>query len=277
MSLCASSPKCVSLNRLFGSRPQSNIVGAGFRRWYVSIEMRKVLVVVHGSSAFPLFCFRPLFGRCCYHAHQCVKWPSSQSFSFCLCWRMGTNSWPHCDKLVLLFSISTYCFRSFVLLVVSPKFFAHTPNICFLCHLFNAHWLSTGLDDVLSWLEQVEQRPSRALPRLGVTRDTSGDESNLGEPWRRLRWKKTYKMQKVWGTSDVGRFFVTGPTDVATKPSHFYCKICRKNGSELTHRHHEILRHFQGSKHFPRDQLLRLETPGWEMLDYEGFPWVKQK
>ena len=25
-----------------------------------------------------------------------------------------------------------------------------------------------------------------------------------------------------------------------------------------------------GSKHFPRDQRLRLETPGWEVLDYEG-------
>ena len=38
----------------------------------------------------------------------------------------------------------------------------------------------------------------------------------------------------------------------------------------LTHGHHEIYRHFQGSKHFPRDQRLRLETPGWEVLDYEG-------
>ena len=25
-------------------------------------------------------------------------------------------------------------------------------------------------------------------------------------------------MRKVWGASDVGQFFVTGPTDVATKP-----------------------------------------------------------
>ena len=32
----------------------------------------------------------------------------------------------------------------------------------------------------------------------------------------------------------------------------------------------KILRHLQGSKHFPRDHRLRLETPGWEMLDYEG-------
>ena len=38
----------------------------------------------------------------------------------------------------------------------------------------------------------------------------------------------------------------------------------------LTHGHHKILRHFQGSKHFPRDQRLSLETPGWEVLDYEG-------
>ena len=38
----------------------------------------------------------------------------------------------------------------------------------------------------------------------------------------------------------------------------------------LTRGHHEILRHLQGSKHFPRDQRLRLETPGWEVLDYEG-------
>ena len=38
----------------------------------------------------------------------------------------------------------------------------------------------------------------------------------------------------------------------------------------LTHGHHKILRHFQGSKHFPRDQRLRLETPSCEVLDYEG-------
>ena len=118
-------------------------------------------------------------------------------------------------------------------------------------------------------LEQVDQRASRALPRLGDTTDTSSDESDIGEPWRRLRSKKTYKMKRAWGMSDVGRFFVTGPTDVATKPSHFYCKICRKNVSVLTHGHHEVLRHFQVTKHFPRDQCLRLQTPGWEVLDYE--------
>ena len=131
------------------------------------------------------------------------------------------------------------------------------------------HLLFTGLDDVLNRLEQVEQRPSRVLPRLGDTTDTSADESDIGERRWRLRSKKTYKLKRAWGTSDVGRFFVTGPTDVASKPSHFYCRICRKDVSVLTHGHHEILQHFQGSKHFPRDQRLRLETPGWEVLDCE--------
>ena len=63
---------------------------------------------------------------------------------------------------------------------------------------------------------------------------------------------------------------MTWPTDVATKPSQFYCRICRKDVSVLTHGHHEFLRHFHDSKHFPRDQRSRLETPGWEVLDYEG-------
>ena len=125
-------------------------------------------------------------------------------------------------------------------------------------------------DDVSSRLEQVEQRSSRALLRLGNTSDTSGDESDIVGPRRRLRSKKTYKMKRAWGTIDIGRFFVTGPTDDATKPSLFYCRICHKDVLVMTHGHHEILRHFQVSKHFPRDQHLRLETPGWDVLDYEG-------
>ena len=152
----------------------------------------------------------------------------------------------------------------------SAKFFAQTPDNSFLCQIFHARWPFTGLDDVLSRLEQVEQRPARALPQLGDISDTSGDESNIGEPRRRLGSKKTCKMKKAWGRSDVGRFFVTGPTDVATKPSRFYCRISRKDVSVLTHVHYEILRHFQDSKRFPRDQRLRLETPSWEVLDYEG-------
>ena len=120
---------------------------------------------------------------------------------------------------------------------------------------------------MMSRIKQLEQRPSRAHPRLGDTSDTSGDESDIGGPRRRLRSKTAYKMKKAWGMSDVGRYFVTGPTDIATKPSHFYCRNCRKDVSVLTHGHHEILRHFQGSKHFPRYLRLKLQTPNWEVLD----------
>ena len=38
----------------------------------------------------------------------------------------------------------------------------------------------------------------------------------------------------------------------------------------LTRGPHVALRHFQGFKHFARDQRLRLETPGWRVLDFEG-------
>ena len=40
----------------------------------------------------------------------------------------------------------------------------------------------------------------------------------------------------------------------------------------LTHGHHEVLRLFQGRRHFARDQHLRLETPGWRVLDFQGNP-----
>ena len=40
----------------------------------------------------------------------------------------------------------------------------------------------------------------------------------------------------------------------------------------LTHGHHEVLRHFQGNRHFARDQRLRLETPGWRVLGFHGNP-----
>ena len=35
-------------------------------------------------------------------------------------------------------------------------------------------------------------------------------------------------------------------------------------------RHASDLLHYQGTKNFPRDQRLRLETPGWRVLDFEG-------
>ena len=80
------------------------------------------------------------------------------------------------------------------------------------------------------------------------------------------------KWRRFWGSNEVGQFFVTGATDAAGKPSHFYCRVCRKDVSVLTHGPHEILRHYQGVWHFAREQRLRLETPGWRVLEFEGNP-----
>ena len=65
---------------------------------------------------------------------------------------------------------------------------------------------------------------------------------------------------------------MTGASDAANMPSHSYCRLCWKNVSVLAHVHHEVLRHYQGRRHFARDQRLRLETPGWRVLDFQGNP-----
>ena len=131
-------------------------------------------------------------------------------------------------------------------------------------------WLFTGLDEVLGRVERMEQGLPGTVPHALQTSDTSGDETDVSEPRWRVRTKKTFKVKKVWAASELGRFFVTGPTDASGKPSHFYCRLCRKDVSVLAHGMHEILRHYQVTKHFPRDQRLRLETPGWRVLDFEG-------
>ena len=78
-------------------------------------------------------------------------------------------------------------------------------------------------------------------------------------------------MKKVYAATKLGRFFVTGPSDAANMPGHYY-RVRRRNVSVLTHGHHELLRHFQGSRHFARDQRLRLETPGCRVLVFKGNP-----
>ena len=77
--------------------------------------------------------------------------------------------------------------------------------------------------------------------------------------------------------NEVGQFFVPGATDAAGKPSHFYCRVCRKDVLVLTHGPHETLRHYQGVKHFARDQRLKLKTPGWRVLDFEGNPFSESE
>ena len=140
--------------------------------------------------------------------------------------------------------------------------------MAFVFFLFSLYVLFTELYAVLQHLGHGFAPLS---PHAADTSDTSAVESEASHPRRFVRSKGTFKM-KVWGADEVGRFFVTGATDAAGKPSHFYCRIYRKDVSILTHGPHEVLRHFQGVKHFARDQQFRLEAPGWGVLDFEGNP-----
>ena len=129
-------------------------------------------------------------------------------------------------------------------------------------------WLSE-LNEVLN---KLNQGPSLARPPIVETTDTSVEDTDTSQPRRTIRSKRTLKMKKSYTTSELARFLVTGPTDASTKLSEFYCRLCRNDVSVLTHGSSEVLRHFQGIRHFARDQRLRLETPGWRVLGFDGKP-----
>ena len=125
-------------------------------------------------------------------------------------------------------------------------------------------------------LDRLKQGPSPSPHRV-ETSDTSGDKTDASQGRRKVLSKKTYRMKKVYSATELGRFFVTGSSDATDMPSHFYCWLCRKNGSVLTHGHQEVLRHFQLRRHFARDQRLRLETPEWRVLDFQGNPLTENE
>ena len=126
-------------------------------------------------------------------------------------------------------------------------------------------------------LDKLNQGPSTARSPIVETTDTSGEDTDTSQPRRRVRSKPTFKMKKSYATSDLARFFVTGPTDASTKLSEFYCRLCQKDVSVFTHGSSEVLRHFQGIRHFARVQRLRLETPGWRVLGFDGKPLTKDE
>ena len=132
-------------------------------------------------------------------------------------------------------------------------------------------FLLSELGEVLGKLIQgpfVSHQQHRVLD----TKDTSGEDTDVERPQRRLRARRTFKMKKGYTFGELAHFFVTGPTDAANTLCEFYRRVCRKNVSVLTHGSYEIIWHFQGHEHFACHQQLRLETPGWRVLDFAGNP-----
>ena len=98
------------------------------------------------------------------------------------------------------------------------------------------------LADLSEVLDRLKQEPSQSPQRI-ETSDTGGDETDANKGRRKILSKKIFRMKKVYAANELGRFFVTGPSDAANMPRHFAC-----------------------------DQRLRLETPGWRVLAFHGNP-----
>ena len=130
---------------------------------------------------------------------------------------------------------------------------------------------------MLGKLGQGPSMPQQQQPRVSDTTDASGEDTDAEQPRRRVRSRRTFKMKKGYAVGELAQFFVSGPTDAANKLSEFYCRVCRKDVSVRTHggvRNHPT---FQGHRHFSRDQRLRLETPGWRVLDFDGNPFPEDE
>ena len=133
------------------------------------------------------------------------------------------------------------------------------------------------LSELDELLDKLNQGLSTACLPIVETTDTSGEDTDTSQPRLKIRSKRTFKMKKSYTTGEWARFFVTGPTDASTKLSKLYCRLCRKDVSVLTHGSSEVLRHFQGIRHFATDQRLRDEAPGWRVLGFDGRPLTDDK
>ena len=136
--------------------------------------------------------------------------------------------------------------------IMTSQYFPPQSGSTVLCLVYNIRFLLAELNEVL---DRLNQGPSQGSQRV-ETSDTSGDETDTSKRRGKIWSKKTFQMRKMYAAAEFGRFLVT---EAANMPSHFYCRKCRKNVFVLTHGHHEVLRHFQGSHHFARNQRLRLE------------------
>ena len=120
-------------------------------------------------------------------------------------------------------------------------------------------------------LDKPKHGPLQSTQRVR-TSETRGDETDTNKGCRNFLSKKIFRTKNVYAATELGRFSVTGPSDAPKMPSPFYWRVCQEDVSVLTHGHHEVLRHFQGSRNFARDHRLSLETPRWRVLGFHGNP-----
>ena len=87
--------------------------------------------------------------------------------------------------------------------------------------VYNVLFLLSELNEVL---DRLRQGPSQSPQRV-ETSDTSGDETDASQGRRKDVSKKTFRMKKVYAATELGRFFVTAPSDAAKMPSHIFLPV----------------------------------------------------
>ena len=155
----------------------------------------------------------------------------------------------------------------------SSKNCRRTAHVFFLVCV---HHLLGCLQDWVTFLgrvERMEQSFSRAVPHVFETTDTSGIEAEGSESRRRVRSKQTYeKNKKVWGGRIEPLLCNCGKRRIR-KAQSFLLPHLQEIASVMTYGVHEFLRHYQGTKHFPRDQRLLWNLRVGGFLILKATPW----
>ena len=105
--------------------------------------------------------------------------------------------------------------------LMNIQYFVSQPRlvVCILCTMYV--FLLTKLSEVPDRLKQGPLQSPRRVDKL----DTSGDETYTSKRRSKFLWKKIFRKNRVYGASELGKFFVTGPMDAANK-CHFRCQVC---------------------------------------------------
>ena len=162
--------------------------------------------------------------------------------------------------------------------ILDPLMGSKYLTMCFITFLAFFSSLCSFFKELDAVLQHLGQSAARPGPHVAHTSDSSADESKASHSRRRVRSKRTFKMKKVWRlTRWVSSSSLGLPMQLANRSLSIVGFVVRMSRWVLTHGPHEILRHYQGVKHFARDQRLRLETPGWRVLDFEGNPFSENE
>ena len=94
------------------------------------------------------------------------------------------------------------------------------------------------LTELTEVLDRLKQGPLQSPQKVEAS-DTSRYETDTGKGRRKNLSNKAFRMKKVYGATDTGRFFVTGPSNAANTAiwrlasSHELCIVCCRRSNEV--------------------------------------------